>query len=79
MSNIKYLRRRAKLTQTEVASAIGVTQGTVSQWENGLSWPRPNKMKAIAQLYCCTLEELYEAQTSDHSVNNSIADIKDVV
>jgi transcriptional regulator with XRE-family HTH domain len=28
-------RKRADLSQEELASAVGVTQGMISQWENG--------------------------------------------
>lgn len=33
-SRIKYLRRSKGLTQQQLADAIGVTKGLVSQWEN---------------------------------------------
>lgn len=60
MNNIEKLRRDAKLTQVEVASVIGVTQGTVSQWENGLSFPRANKLLQLSRLLGCSIEALYE-------------------
>ena len=37
--NIKKFREKGKLTQTEVAEAVGVTVGAVSQWESGRCLP----------------------------------------
>ena len=57
-------RKRAGLTQIEAAAAIGVTQGTVSQWESGKSFPRGNMMVAVAELYGCTIDELFGKEES---------------
>lgn len=35
MSAIKALRRRQNLTQAELAHSVGVTEETISNWENG--------------------------------------------
>ena len=34
MNNLKELRKKHRLTQTELASFIGITQNTYSYWEN---------------------------------------------
>jgi transcriptional regulator with XRE-family HTH domain len=36
---IKQLRKRAGLSQTALAEAIGLPQGSVSQWETGMHSP----------------------------------------
>ena len=33
--NIKNFRRRLKISQSELAEMIGVSQSTISNWENG--------------------------------------------
>ncbi len=38
---IKLVRRRAGLTQKDLATWLDVDQGTVSRWERGVSSPRP--------------------------------------
>lgn len=58
-------RKRAGLTQIEAAVAIGVTQGTVSQWENGQTFPARDKVVLVAKIYGCTTDELYETNIDE--------------
>ena len=46
---IKNARVAAKLTQEELASAVGKTRNSVAQWESGVSHPRPNTLGEIAK------------------------------
>ena len=43
-------RRQKKLTQTSVASALGVSQSAVAQWEAGRSLPSPDLAAKIEKL-----------------------------
>jgi transcriptional regulator with XRE-family HTH domain len=58
-----YLRKRAGLTQRQIAIAMDVTVGTISQWENGGQRPRlfPEQFQKLLQILKCTLEEFVEA------------------
>ena len=51
------LRIAKKMTQHQVAEAIGVSRSYVSQWEHGVI-PATEKLNAIAQLYGCTIDTL---------------------
>ena len=46
---IKMLRKKKKLTQTELASKVGTTQGTVGKWENGKLEPNLEKVVELAK------------------------------
>ncbi|MBE9127257.1 MULTISPECIES: helix-turn-helix transcriptional regulator [unclassified Coleofasciculus] len=54
------LRQRAGLTQQELASAIGVTQKTISIWEKGSVEPKLTfeQTKLLMDVLNCTLDEL---------------------
>lgn len=41
------------LTQTQLAEAVGVTQGAVNQWESGLTYPRTSKLLVISEILGC--------------------------
>ena len=56
--NLKIARIKAGMTQAEVAQAVGVNQASVSLWESGVTLPRAATLVALADLYCCTIDEL---------------------
>lgn len=53
MRDIKELRKKAALTQAELAEAVGVTQSTVSQWESGKAVPDTLKLPKLAEVLGC--------------------------
>lgn len=49
---IKFLRKQAKLTQTELGEMLGVQKNAVSKWECGRVTDIPaGKIKAMAQIF----------------------------
>ena len=56
---LKELRNRSGLSQAEVACALGVLQSTVSMWETGDNTPRTAMLPKLAELYHCTINDLY--------------------
>lgn len=59
--NIKEVRERAKMTQTELAKEMGVSQGTISQWENNKTIPDALQMLKLSWVLRCEVGELYGA------------------
>lgn len=52
------LRREHKLTQEDVASTLGVTRQTISNWENGSAQPTIDKAIILARIYGISLDIL---------------------
>lgn len=52
------LRKRAGMSQQEVAAAIGVTRQTISNWELGQGSPALDKAAELARLYGVSLDDL---------------------
>ncbi len=52
------LRCSAGLSQTEVANKVGVTNKSVSKWENGATKPSTNVLRKLADLFGISIEEL---------------------
>lgn len=48
---LKALRVNQNLTQSQAAQALKVTRDTISNWENGKTFPDVEKIKAIEKLY----------------------------
>ena len=61
MKKLVNLRVRVGLTQTDVAKALGVTQGAISAWEQGKKKPTLEKLPAIAKLYGISEQSIVEA------------------
>lgn len=59
-SNLRYLRRRANLSQGDVAEYLGTDYNTVSRYENGKSQPRLEALGKLASLFRVSLETLRE-------------------
>ena len=51
MTRIKELRKKKKVTQQEVAEAIGVTRRGFQKWENGESQIKSNNAKQLADYF----------------------------
>jgi transcriptional regulator with XRE-family HTH domain len=47
---IKALRRRLGLTQEQFAAKVGVTYGTVNNWENGKRMPLPFLLRRLIEM-----------------------------
>ena len=61
---IKDIRRRNFLNQTQFANRIGVTQGTVSQWENGLTRPNSDQLRSISVAFNISIDDLLRGENT---------------
>ncbi len=55
---LRTARKAAKLSQTDLAASLGVTQQAVGKWENGKSSPDPSTLARIAALLNTTTDAL---------------------
>ena len=58
MSTIKNLRKKAGISQCELAKQIGVSRSTVAMWETGKNVPRAGLLTEIADILHCTVDDL---------------------
>lgn len=61
---IKELRRKAGLTQVELADSVGVAQNVVSQWETEVALPRARQLPELARVLGCSIDDLYTGEVS---------------
>ena len=57
---IKKNRVLKEMTQSQLAEACGVTQGTVAQWEKGTAFPKAGKIPTLSRVLGCDSEELLQ-------------------
>ena len=55
-------KEKKKLTQNELASLLGVTDKSVSKWENGKCLPDVSLYKPLCELLGITLNEFFSGE-----------------
>lgn len=58
MLKLMFKRREAGLTQGELAKKVGLKRMTIYNYEAGLRKPTPDKLKEIANVLGCSLDDL---------------------
>ena len=61
MNNIRAIRKRLKLSQGDIAKALGVTQGLISHWEQGLSIPPTWALMKLSVMLNTPIDALVES------------------
>ena len=55
---LQELRKQRGLTQEELAALLYVSRTAISKWESGRGYPNIDSLKAIAQFFSITIDEL---------------------
>lgn len=60
MTSLYKYRKKAGLTQKQLAEKLGVTQACIGMWETGNRKPDIVDLKKLARVLGCTADELLE-------------------
>ena len=71
--NIKYLRKKAGLSQEELAEELKVTRQSVAKWERGESLPDIMKCQEIALLFNISIDSLVNFALEDPKLQKEIS------
>lgn len=66
-TNLRIERAKKRMTQEQVAKAIGASQAAVQKWESGESVPLIEAVALLAQLYGTTVDDLIGFKSVKHS------------
>ena len=58
MLNLKIMRIRKRMTQTELANKVGVSQNSLSLYETGLRFPRRMIFEKLAEILECDIRDI---------------------
>lgn len=72
--NLKELRKKARLTQAELAKLIGVNQNTYSYWENGKTKIDNATLAKLADYFNVTVDYLLGRTTASTAENKKTPD-----
>lgn len=56
--NLTPIRKKADITQEQLAKKLKIDRSTVAKWETGESMPRADKLPRLAKILGCTVDEL---------------------
>lgn len=56
MNNLKKLRKQARMTQTEIAKYLGISQNTYSYWENDKVKIDNKSLEKLSELFNCSID-----------------------
>ena len=68
---LKDLRKEKKVTQEQLAQALGVSPQAVSKWENS-SYPEGDLLPAIADFFSVSIDYLYGRSDKDKSIEEKV-------
>jgi transcriptional regulator with XRE-family HTH domain len=55
---LRELRKKAGYSQQQMARKLHLTQGAISQWENGITVPAADQLSTLADVFEITVDEL---------------------
>lgn len=65
--NLYYLRKRAGLTQEELADRVQVSRQSVSKWETGEALPETDKLILLSDVFGVTLDEIVRGNLCENA------------
>ena len=68
-SNIQSLRKKAGMSQEELAEKLGVSRQAVSKWEMGQSLPETEKLIALSKIFSVPLSYFITGEEQENAVN----------
>lgn len=55
------------MTKTQLADRLGLDLSTVCKWESGVNKPTADGLLKLADLFHCTIDELYGREPPDRN------------
>lgn len=66
---LKALRKEKQLTQEQLAEILGVTNRSISRWENGVNMPDFDLVIEIANYYNVSIEEILDGERKNEMID----------
>ena len=67
---LKFLRKKAGMTQIELATAFNIANGTVGNWETGKRLPDYEMLKEISAYFSVSIDYLLGNDINPHNVQH---------
>lgn len=74
---IRSLRKAKGFSQEQMARKLHITQGAISQWENGITVPAADQLVTLAEVFEITVDELLGRDPGTKKEAPSVAGLRD--
>ena len=71
--NLNYYSKKKNITPSDMAKTLGISISTVSDWYNGVNFPRPSSLTAIAKVLQIPVEAL--TRDSENRMDYTMQDV----
>lgn len=75
-ANLRFLRKRKKLSQEELAAKLGLNRGNIASYENGSAEPRISNLLRMAEFFGISLIDLAQRDLTTTDPLNSLVRIQ---
>lgn len=82
MKNLVSLRKESNMSQLDLANLLGVSQQTVSKYENGIREPDNATLKKLAEIFNCSADYLLgitNIKKPTDKITNSLKEDKELL
>ena len=76
---LKLLRKEKNLTQEQLAERLGVSNRTVSRWENGNNMPDISLLSEIAEFYDVSIPELIYGERKSENMREEAKEVAETM
>ena len=76
---LKLLRKEKNLTQEQLAEQLGVSNRTVSRWENGNNMPDISLLSEIAEFYDVSIPELIYGERKSENMREGAKEVAETM
>lgn len=77
--NIRRLRKDRRMTQEQLAEALGITVGAVYKWENGLAMPEIRLLVELADLFEVSVDYILGYEVHERGVDTAVERISSLI
>ncbi len=65
--NLQFLRKKANITQEQLAEQLNVSRQSVSKWESDTAYPEMDKLLTLCEMFHCDMDTIIRGSTEKSS------------
>ena len=71
-NNLITLRKKANISQEELAEKLDVSRQAISKWESGNGYPETEKLLKLCEIFNCSMDTLMKGKIEEKNNNSDL-------